>query len=84
MISREDLNCLEQCWQDLGVLCSQKKRISVLLPVYDPRRLHEESELVIESTSAFEGGGFFAKGEIGVFARIPVSLKHSQPEADSQ
>ena len=56
----------------------------MLVPVYDPRRLHQESELVIESTSAFEGGGFLAKGEIGVFARIPVSLKHSQPEADSQ
>ena len=49
----------------------------MLVPVYDPRRLHEESELVFESTSAFEGGGFFAKGEIGLFARIPVSLKHS-------
>lgn len=57
------------------MLCSQKNRISVLVPVYDPRMLHEDSELVIESTSAFEGGGFFAKGEIGLFVRIPVSLK---------
>ena len=56
------------------------------MPVYGPRRLHEDSELVIESTSAFEGGGFFAKGEIGLFARIPVSVKpiHSFGVSDKQ
>ena len=28
--SREDFNGLEQCWQDLSVLCSQKTSISVI------------------------------------------------------